>query len=439
MPTPLRTILACLAIALPVALIEGAAVHGAERGGPPTLRPDTVARASLQQTPSCSANVDKTAAPGQVRLGQPVTITLKVDGSCPVQEQPAEVILAIDHSTSMDSENKLQAAKDAAVTFVNRIDPALVRLGVVSVAGTADKLMDLTTDRAAVIQTIQGLNSERGTNIVDGLESARRALIGANVRPGAKRVIIFLTDGRHRATRPISDLDPIILSIRTLGIEVFSIGLGSDADTVTLQRMATDASHYYFSPGNAELEGIYLQIAGRIQAQVLYRTATITDVLPDNMVYVPGTARPSEPRLSADRRTLTWQLVDVAPPGLTIRYQVRPTEVGTWPTNARAALSFVDGFGQAGERVFPVPTVRVIDETPSGAKCICRIIYERVPQSLIDEALAHPERFHGWQYPLNPNKPRGPDNPPRQCLTLTNVNIDFHPIFNTPEWRVGCP
>lgn len=40
---------------------------------------------------------------------------------------------------------------------------------------------------------------------------------------------------------------------------------------------------------------------------------------------------------------------------------------------------------------------------------------------------------------LDPNKPPSPANPPRECLTLRDRSIPFHPLWNGPIWRVGCP
>ena len=101
---------------------------------------------SLAQEAKCTITVDKTASPTQIKLGETVTISLKVDGSCPVKERPADVILAIDHSESMNSQGKLAAAQNAAITFINRMDPTLVRIGIVSVSRDALKIQDLTTD-----------------------------------------------------------------------------------------------------------------------------------------------------------------------------------------------------------------------------------------------------------------------------------------------------
>jgi Tol biopolymer transport system component len=87
----------------------------------------------------------------------------------------------------------------------------------------------------------------------------------------------------------------------------------------------------------------------------------------------------------------------------------------------------------------PTPLPPTATPPPGQAGCVCDIVWQRVPRAVIDDALAHPERYHGWRYLLDPGKPPGPMNPPRECLTLMNVNIDYHPIWNSPEWRVGCP
>ncbi len=76
---------------------------------------------------------------------------------------------------------------------------------------------------------------------------------------------------------------------------------------------------------------------------------------------------------------------------------------------------------------------------PSGEPwCVCPIVQKRVPSVVIEDALANPSRYYGWRYPLDLGKPAGPGNPLRECLSLTNVGIDYHPLWNKPVWRVGC-
>jgi Mg-chelatase subunit ChlD len=391
------------------------------------------------QNPTCTVTVDKTAAPPEIKLGETVTVSLTVNGSCPEKEQSADVILAIDHTESMNGA-KFAAAQTAATTFVNMMDPSLVHIGIVAVASQGVVVQALTSDQAKLVATIQGLAIERGTNIVGGLDASRAELMGPDARTGVRKVIVFLTDGRQTVTNPpISALDGVIAAVRAAGIEVFAIGLGSDADVGVLQRMASDAAHYYYSPTASDLQAIYVQIAGRTKAAVLFTSATITDIVPANMIFIPGSGTPIEPTYDSATRTLTWTHTNVTAPGYTLTYQLRPTEVGTWPTNVSAQLDYVDGFANPGSTPFPVPTVRVIAHIPTGASCVCKIVLQRVPRVVIEDALANPGKFYGWQYPLDPGKPPSPANPPRECLTLANVSTDYHPIWNKPQWRVGCP
>jgi len=52
---------------------------------------------------------------------------------------------------------------------------------------------------------------------------------------------------------------------KSLGITVFTIGLGQDVNGPLLQQIASSPSHYYFAPSTAELIDIYERIAGAIR------------------------------------------------------------------------------------------------------------------------------------------------------------------------------
>jgi len=401
---------------------------------------------------ACAVTVGKTAAPAAIPLGDEVTVTLRVDGSCPELERAADVILVIDRSFSMRTDNKLEAARQAALEFVDSVDPAQVHVGVVAISATATKILGLTGDQAALRAAIAGLTDETGTNLVDALEMARSELQGPDGRPGAARVIVFMTDGRHRSGPDISAIFPILDAVRAAGMEVYAIALGSDADGALLAQLATSPAHFFHSPTAAELAAVYRQIGGRIVAAALLKTARITDALPANMHYVVHSAAPAQPVVSPDGRVLTWDLTDIKEPGLAITYRVRPLEAGRWPTNAAAALEFTDGHDKPGQRTFPVPDVIVTE--PAREPCVCPIIYERwrVREAdrpgILGAAATDPGQFQGWNLLQDENKPGAPPhptpgfnagpNPRRTCLDLMNQNVPYHPLFNSPVWRAGC-
>jgi hypothetical protein len=76
--------------------------------------------------------------------------------------------------------------------------------------------------------------------------------------------------------------------------------------------------------------------------------------------------------------------------------------------------------------------------TPDPAACVCAAARRKLPRAVLEDAIAQPERYYGWQLPLDPGKPAGPGNPRRQCLGMTNPNTPYHFLGNAPVWRVGC-
>jgi len=389
-----------------------------------------------QADPVCSATPHKSAAPTRIQLGEQVTVTLRVDGDCPAKDQKADVVLVIDRSSSMSRDNKLDDAKTAATAFVDQMDTTLVQVGVVAFDDVVDDVIDLSTDKAALRQAIAGITMDRGTNLVDSLDRGRRMVTGPSSRADAQPVIVFLTDGNHSVNNPgLGALDTVIAALRAGAIDTYAIGLGNDADETTLRRIASDPSKYYGGISSGELAAIYLQIAGRIEAAVLFETLTITDEVPANMRYVVGSASPAAAWDSATR-VLSWSFTQVPEPGLSMTYRVEPQEAGTHPTNVRADATYRDGFGNDGTLRFPVPEVIV---APPAGECVCRVTRLKVPQHAIDFALANPERVLGWRDPLNPNlRPGELPNPRRLCLDLRNRNTAWHPLFNRVVWRAGC-
>lgn len=307
----------------------------------------------------CGAIAFKSAQPTEVELGQPVEVQLVVDGSCPAEDQNVDVVLTLDRSGSMYG-RKMQSARDAAINFVLNVKGPRSRVGVTTFSNGAEEVVPLTEERTRAIRGIAGVVAGGSTNIVEGLSQARQTMGQAVVRPDAARVIVFLSDGRHSiGAVPIRQLDDVIAATRRDGIRVFTIGLGGDADRDTLRRMATDASHFYVSPTEDELGAIYQQIAGRITTTPLFRDITVSDRVPDNMEFLPGTGRPVEPTWNAATRTLSWHLGEVPEPGFRLTYKLLPLRPGLWPTNVAAWTEHVDGRGEPGRLTFPVPYVRV--------------------------------------------------------------------------------
>lgn len=111
----------------------------------------------------------------------------------------ADIMLVIDRSGSMafDGNNPQQPmtkTKDAAKAFVELNNPLLTNIGVVSYASDHRLDYSLSPNFASVKSAIHGLTASGCTNSRGGLYRAKNELLTSG-RPGAIRVIVFLTDG----------------------------------------------------------------------------------------------------------------------------------------------------------------------------------------------------------------------------------------------------
>jgi hypothetical protein len=91
--------------------------------------------------------------------------------------------------------------------------------------------------------------------------------------------------------------------------------------------------------------------------------------------------------------------------------------------------------------IAPLPLAPEIESCPRAQPrlCVCGQARQELPPSVIQDALAKPERYAGWGALRNPTTGASLYNPTRQCLTLHNPNLAYHPQWNAPVWRSGCP
>jgi hypothetical protein len=226
-------------------------------GSTPTVQPSDTpgATATATQWPTATA----TRTPGRLYL--PIAIK---DPQCNPEQQHADVMLVVDASSSMAGA-KLAAAQAAARSFVG-----LLRLsgqagavgdqvGVVGFNQQAWLASGLSGEAERALAAIDGLTTQQGTRIDRGLEVAVEELGGPRRRAGNEAVIVLLTDGIQYEEPESAQL--VAAAARGAGIAIYAIGLGGDVDGGYLERVAGQASRYYFAPEEGELEGIYGEIA----------------------------------------------------------------------------------------------------------------------------------------------------------------------------------
>jgi hypothetical protein len=130
-----------------------------------------------------------------------VTIEFRGDGFA-LQPTPIDVVMVIDKSGSMGAYNvggitRMQAAKNAAHTFVNKMNEGTDRVGLVSYSyeTTVTRNADLGSPFSNVHNQIDAINSNGATAMREGFKKSIDHMI-SNGRPTSVRAIVLMTDGQ---------------------------------------------------------------------------------------------------------------------------------------------------------------------------------------------------------------------------------------------------
>ncbi len=305
---------------------------------------------------ACLAAPDKDAAPARLPLGNTVEVRLTVTGGCPGRVEPAQVMLVLDTSRSMSFGNVLEAAKDGALALVAGLDPRAAQVGLATFDDQSALPQPLTSDFAAVERRLAAAEAGGDTRLAEGLDAARGELTGARADPGARRVVVVVTDGAFK-----DEPGPAAAALRGAGVGVWFLHYPSSETSLTdrerLWTLAGDAAQVLEQPRPAALAALARELAGFRPTLGLFDRITVRDEIPANMRYVAGSARPPA---RVEGPLLTWSLSDVAAAQrTTLTYTLEPLAVGTWPTNVRATAVYTDALGFGGGLTFPLPWVTV--------------------------------------------------------------------------------
>jgi Ca-activated chloride channel family protein len=152
-----------------------------------------------------------------------------------------DIVFVLDTSGSMAEAGKMEKAR-AALLYGVRILRPQDRFNVVSFAGE-ERLMEsrmITADdqgRKRGEAFAQSLKPQGGTNINEALQAAMRQFESSN-RP---KMIVFMTDGLP--TVGVTNADQIVSNAgraRTLGLRLFTFGVGYDVNTALLDKLAAE-------------------------------------------------------------------------------------------------------------------------------------------------------------------------------------------------------
>jgi len=184
------------------------------------------------------------------------------------EAEPLTTMLVIDISGSMDKNNKLTSAKDAAKAYVNQMRPG-DQAGLITFDTQTYYVQQITTDTAALTSAIDGLKTGGDTAMFDALVEAEKNLNGV---PGRK-AIILLADGLDNQSQ--NTVDSVIEQIGPSGLTISAIGFGdastaaqSGLDEAALKSLAERSGGLYsFASDPQALSALYQQFGRALQSE----------------------------------------------------------------------------------------------------------------------------------------------------------------------------
>lgn len=188
------------------------------------------------------------------------------------QKHGLDVVLAIDSSGSMSSNDRNGLRKEAANLFVDKLGEN-DRAAVIDFDSWSHTLTGLTNDKETIKTAINSIDSNGGTNLSNPVSASIDLLTNDYQSKNKYKFIILLTDGQgsynHSYSQTALDND----------IQIYTIGLGGGVDANLLKRIADDTKgNYYFASNADELLGIYEITAGET---IDYVTDTNKDGISD--------------------------------------------------------------------------------------------------------------------------------------------------------------
>jgi Ca-activated chloride channel family protein len=250
---------------------------------PPPTPPPPVNSASHGSLTMTSRLSHPYINPGRTDLFVTVDVTgAEVAGS---QRSPVNLALVIDRSGSM-SGYKLQQAKQAARHLVGLLRNE-DRLAIVHYGSDVKSLPSMpatASNRARMLQYIEGIWDEGGTNISAGLTSGQHQVRTARREFQVNRIILISDGQPTEGDTDEASLKRLVKSIRAEGVTVSSIGVGTDFNEDLMQGFAEyGAGAYGFMEDAGKLATIFQKDLQQATTQVA-RNVELSFELPDGVV-----------------------------------------------------------------------------------------------------------------------------------------------------------
>ena len=181
----------------------------------------------------------------------------------PSQNATLDIAFVLDCSSSMGVNDPNRLCKELAKGFISKLRDGVDRASITTFGRYSDLLSELTYDKELLYQLIDGIAYNEGyTNGSDGLKTGLDSL---QTSMSNYKYVIFITDGEdNRSSYSYNDL---ISQANSMGVKIYSIGMGTARESV-LRQLAdeTGGKYYHATTGTAtediiDLEEVFKDIS----------------------------------------------------------------------------------------------------------------------------------------------------------------------------------
>ncbi len=192
---------------------------------------------------------------------------------------PITTLLLMDVSGSMNVDNKLAAARSAALEYVDGSRP-VDRIGLIAFNTQVSIVQEITQDKEAVRLGIESLEGIYDTALLDALQQGVELL---RMESGRKAMIL-MTDGLDNQSQ--TSLEELLQELELQDVSVSTIGFGNrEHDHTALSALDEDMLRviaeaggglYSYAEDQEALQGVYAQYGKLLQSEYVIRYTSPT-------------------------------------------------------------------------------------------------------------------------------------------------------------------
>lgn len=272
------------------------------------------------------AEVNTSIQVSPIACSETGVVTVNIQGvTPPPEESPIDVMLVLDESGSVDS-NELAQVAQAARALLESLDQADgvndnqltgTRVGVVKFSSSATLQVPLTSNYNAIYNAVGQRILNGGTNIGAGLQVARNHL-NSNGAPGSARAVVLFSDG-VTSNAPFGTNEATLL--KNAGTTVFTVAVPG-ANIAYMQSLATSPTHFFNVANFAALEEAFEAIAGQITFPAATNLNFSADV-PAGFTLVIGSASATKGLVAETPTGVLWLVPKLDDETVTLTYQIQ--------------------------------------------------------------------------------------------------------------------